>query len=50
LIFFIKFLEAEQRFFIKIDTRIMSITLTKKTILIHNFNFWWKILGSIQEI
>jgi len=39
LIIFVKFFKVEQRFFIKIDTKIMSITPTKQTILIHNFNF-----------
>jgi len=43
LIFFVKFLEAKQGCFIKIDTRIMSITLTKK-IIIHNYNFYGKTL------
>jgi len=40
--FFVKFLKAEQEFFIKIDTTIMSITPTKQTI--HNFNFDEKFL------
>jgi len=35
---FVKFLEMIQVFFIKTNSRIMSLT-TKQTILIHNFNF-----------
>jgi len=39
-----KFLKVEQRFFIKIDTRIMSITPTKEINLIQNFNLDEKTL------
>jgi len=43
-LFFVKFFEAEQEFFIKINFRIMSITPTKQTILIQNFIFDEKTL------
>jgi len=40
---FVNFLEVKQGFFIKIDIRMMLITLTKKMI-IHNYNFYRKTL------
>jgi len=49
LIFFFKFLETEQEFFIKIDTRIMSIIPIKHTIIIHNFNFDKKLLVQFKK-
>ena len=36
---FVKFFKVNQEFFIKIDIKIMLITLTKQTILFNNFNF-----------
>jgi len=50
LIIFVKFLEAKQRIFIKIDTRIMSIIPTKETDLIHNFNFDEKTLIQFKKV
>jgi len=35
---FVKFFEMGQVFFIKIEIRIMSVILTKQTIIIYNFN------------
>ena len=49
-ILYVKFLEAEQIFFIKIDSKFMSITPIKQTILIHNFNLNKKNIDQIQEI
>ena len=44
LVIFVKFLEMEQWFFIKIHIRIMSIILIKQIILIHHFHFDEKTL------
>jgi len=38
LIFFVKFLGVNKKYFIKIDTKIMLITQTKQIIFINNFN------------
>jgi len=45
----VKFLKAEQDFFTKINTRIMSIRTSKQTIIIHNFNFDEKILVRFKK-
>jgi len=50
IFFFVKFIKAEQEFFIKIDMRIMSITPTKQTIFIHNLIFYEKILTIFKKL
>jgi len=46
---FVKFFEADQEFFIKIDIMIMLITLTKQIILIHSFSFDEKTFIHIKK-
>jgi len=45
-----KFLKAEQKNFINIDMGIISITLTKQTIFIHNFIFYEKPLTRFKKL
>jgi len=50
LIFFVKIFEAEQKFSIKIDMKIMSMTPTKQTIFIHNFIFYEKEFTRFKKL